>query len=443
MDCFIGLDMGTSAVKGVVVTENGTILSSSLGKFRYFEKNNEKRLNPKEFLDVCFCVIKDLCSNLDKGNEVKAICSCCAAGSLVFLGETLEPLTDIIGWQTAVDEDIYETLYSEEEKTEVYKTVGWPVLNGFPVAYLPYTKVKNQELLEGTRKLCMTAEYLNFALTGKWGISQSMGTPFYLMDQEKGVYNPKMLSRLGIKEEILPPIFNKGTVIGKISEDVAVELGLSADVKVVLGSFDHPSAATGAGVYKEGEMLLSCGTSWVEFFPVRSREMAIDTEFLVDRFMLVGAPYCVMSSLTSFSEKIDDFRKHYFGKISHKEFDEFLKGSTLGCNGLKFDLFCEEYPDCKNYSKSDIARAIIEAAANKLSENLEIARKKGLLCEKITMVGGITNSLVCVNVIAETIGKEIVVANGESAGAVGAAMLAAIGIGKFENEEEAFKVFNS
>jgi len=344
MDCFIGLDLGTSAIKGVVVAEKGKILSTASGKFNYFEKNNEKRLSPKEFLDTCFNVIKKLVANIDDDNKIIAICSCCASGSLIFLDESYEPIEDIIGWQTTVDEEIYQTLYSEEEKKEIYETVGWPVLNGFPVAYLPYISIKRPELLKKTKMLCMTAEYLNFTLTGEWGITQSMGTPFYLMDQEKGTYNHKMLSKLGITDKILPPIFDKGTVIGEVTIDVSNILGLPTGTKVVLGSFDHPSAATGTGVYNEGELLLSCGTSWVEFFPVNDRKNAIETGFLVDRYMLNGSSYCVMNSLTSFGEKVENFRKHYFGYISHKQFDEFAKQAPKGCNGLKFDLFSNIYP---------------------------------------------------------------------------------------------------
>lgn len=438
MDCFIGLDIGTSAVKGVVVAENGVILSTAIGNFNYYEKDNEKRLAPKEFLNVCLEVIKELVKNVENGNKIEAICSCCAAGNLVFLDNNYQPLTDIIGWQTTIDEEIYKTLYNESERAEVYKIVGWPVLNGFPVAYLPYLKVKNPELLRNTKMLSMTAEYLNFTLTGKWAISPSMGTPFYLMDQEKGLYNQKMLSRLEINEKILPPIMKKGAVIGEVTFNISKKIGLPIGTKVVLGGFDHPSAATGAGVYNEGEMLLSCGTSWVELFPINGRNKAIRTGFLVDRYMLSGVDYCAMNSLTSIGEKIDNFRKHYLGDISHNQFDEFAKKSTKGCSGLNFDLFSNTYPNCENYSRSDIARAIIEAAAVKLKENLIIAEEKGLSSKKITMVGGITNSDVCVKIISETIERHINVINGEFAGAVGSAMIAAIGVSKFTDEKEAF-----
>ena len=294
------------------------------------------------------------------------------------------------------------------------------------------------ELIENSEKIAMSAEYLNFALTGKWGISQSMGTPFFLMNQEKGTYNLSLLEKLGIPEEKLPPIYDKGTVLGSVKPDVACELGLSNDTKIVLGSFDHPSGAMGSGVFEEGEMLLSCGTSWVEFFPVSSREFAISTKGLVDRFMLDGSPYCVMKSITSVSEKIDALRQHYLGEISHKEYDDLAKEASLGCNGLRFKFTDEDYEIENKYTKSDIARAIIEGAALLLKDNLELLEKSGLKAEKITMIGGISNSKVCVDIVSKVLERPVMVSNGQGAGAVGACLLAGIGVGIYKSEKDAY-----
>ncbi len=440
MNCLIGLDIGTSAVKGVLLSVSGEIIATKSGSFNYHNNGTERLLKPNEFIDCCFSVINMLAEKLPEGGKIFAIGSCCAAGSLVFLDENLEPMYDIVGWQTSVDQSKYETFYTEEECAEVYNTVGWPVLNGFPVAYLPWLKSNESELLEKSKMICMAAEYLNFKLCGKFGISHSMATPFYLLDQAKGVYNAKMLEKLGISEAQLPKVYNKGTVLGNVIENEGLKL--SKDTAVVLGSFDHPSGAVGAGVYESGDMLLSCGTSWVEFFPVESREEAIKTGLLVDRFMLSGAPYCVMSSLTSVSEKISANRHHYLGEISHRELDELILQSSLGCNGLKIDLNANEYKDLSDYSKCDIARALYEAAAELVKENIAIAEEKGLKVNTLTMIGGITNSPVCVKVISEIIERDVKVINGESAGAVGAAMLAGIGVGIFENEKDSFSKMN-
>lgn len=440
MDYLIGLDIGTTAIKGVLMTVEGKVSKTFTGGYDYLIKENQKLLNPEEFLEVCFSVIKNLTGAITKEDDVLAICSCCASGNLILLGEENQPITPIIGWQTVVSEEDKNAFFTKAEQDRFYNMVGWPLSCRFPALYLAAIKIHKPELIENAEMIAMSAEYLNFALTGKWGISHSMGTPFFLMNQEKGTYNLPLLEKLGISEEKLPPIYNKGKVLGKVLPEIAEKLGLSNDTKIVLGSFDHPSGAMGAGVFEEGEMLLSCGTSWVEFFPVSSRELAISTKGLVDRFMLDGAPYCVMKSITSVSEKIDALRLHYLGEISHKEYDELVKGSSLGCNGLKFNFTDEDYTIGYEFSKSDIARAIIEGAALILKENLEALEKCGLKAEKITMIGGISNSADCVNIVSEVLGKPIRVANGQAAGAIGAALLGGIGVGIYKNEKDAFSI---
>jgi len=440
MEYLIGLDIGTTAIKGVIVSTKGEVLNTVTGGYNYFGEDGQKLLNPEEFIEVCFSVIKKLTDCLLRSDKVLSVCSCCASGNLIMLDKDDKPITPIIGWQTVVSAEDKNTFFTKEEQDSLYEIVGWPMGIRMPALYLAAIKIHKPELIEKAETIAMSAEFLNFTLTGKWGISHSMGTPSFLMNQEKGTYNMPLLKKLGIEDKNLPPIYNKGTVLGSVKPEIAEKIGLSADTKIVLGSFDHPSGAMGSGVFEEGEMLLSCGTSWVEFFPVSSRDFAISTRGLVDRFMLDGAPYCVMKSITSISEKIDALRLHYLGKISHKEYDDLVRGSSLGSNGLRFNFTEEDYTIGENYSKSDIARAIIEGAAFILKDNLETLEKCGLKAEKVTMIGGISNSADCVKIVSEVLKRPIRVANGQAAGAIGAALLGGIGVGVYKNEKDAYCV---
>lgn len=442
MNYLIGLDMGTTAIKGILMTVDGKVVNTVTGGYNYTVRENEKLLDPEEFLEVCFSTIRKLTESIGEDDKVLSICSCCASGNLVLLDKDFAPITPIIGWQTSVSAEDKNAFFTKEEQDAFYETVGWPLSKGFPALCLAAIKLHRPDLLENAGFVTMNAEYLNFALTGKWGIAHSMGTPFYLMDQAKGEYNAPLLEKLGIDVTMLPPIYDKGTVLGSLTQKSALALGLTTETKVVLGSFDHPSGAMGAGVFSEGEMLLSCGTSWVEFFPVPSREFAISTRGLVDRFMLDGSPYCVMKSITSVSEKIDALRLRLLGKISHAENDELLRKSTAGSNGLRFKFTEEDFAAAEGHSDSDIARAIIEGAALILKENLENLEKCGLRAEKITMIGGISNSAECVRVVSEVLQRPIKVSNGQAAGAVGAALLGGIGVGVYKNEKDAYSVIS-
>lgn len=449
MKYLIGLDIGTSAVKGALMDAETRIVSTSAAPFTYFQEGTAKLLDPDHFVDTCKSVIRKLaekaaadaerCGKGEKA-EIVAICSCCASGCPLFLDANLAPLTPIIGWQTSVEWDVLNKVYTKEEQDAFYRIVGWDFFDGMPAANLAWFKVSRPEILERTRFLCMSAEYLNYRLTGLWGLSHSMGTPSYLMDQEKGIYNSAMLEKFGLREEMLPPIYDKGTVLGVVKPEAAQELGLGNDTKIVLGTFDHPSGALGAGVIDEGEMLLSCGTSWVEFFPVADREFALTTGGLVDRFMLNGAPYCVMKSLESVSDKINGLREKLLGKIDFSENDALIQASEPGAHGLKFDFTDGDAERAKGFSRADIARAIIESAAVMLRDNLRQLELCGLRADDLTAIGGITNSATCVNVISEILGRKVKVVNGQAAGAVGSCLLAGIGTGVFPSEREAVNI---
>ena len=441
MKYLIGLDIGTSAVKGALLASDGRVIKVTDRKFTYIIDGSFRLLDPERFCDTCFDVIAELASSAD--GKVAALCSCHASGNPLFLDKSGAPLTRIIGWQSVISWDDINAVYTKAEQEAFYRTVGWGFFNGMVAADLAYIKVHRPDVLEKTEFLCMSAEYLNHKITGKWGISVSMGTPSYLMDQEKGVYNTAVLEKFGLTPDMLPPIFEKGTVLGTVLPDMADRLGLDADTAVVLGSFDHPSGALGAGVLQPGQLLLSCGTSWVELFPVESREHALSTGGLVDRFALHGPKWCVMSSLESISDKIDERRNHFFGSVAHKYFDGLAGEAKPGSGGLLIDFTYDDYKRAEGFDKRDIARAILEGAARLLKNNLKELEKCGLFADSITAIGGITNSKIATDIISTVLQREIKVVNGQSAGAVGSCLLGGMGTGLYKDEKEAFSVMEA
>ena len=436
MEYLIGLDIGTSAVKGALMSTDGAVVTTVFAPFTYRIEGGAKLLDPSHFTATCYSVIRSLSSAAD--GRVAALCSCCAAGDPVFLDADMKPMTPIFGWQSRVSQSDLDAVYTKEEQDAFYRRVGWPFLDCFPAAVLAQMKLHKPELLGRTKMLAMHAEYLNFGITGRWGMSRSMGTPSYLMDQEAGVYSRFMLDKFGLREEMLPPIYEKGTVLGTVLPDMSEELMLDDGCAVVLGSFDHPSGALGAGVLKERQLLLSCGTSWVELFPVASREHAISTGGLVDRFALHGPEWCVMKSLESVSDKIDRLREHFFGKVPHKVFDGLAGEGEPGCHGLRFDFTEDDFGRAKGFGERDIARAVIESAARLLRDNLTDLEGCGLYADSVTAIGGITNSKIATDIVSRVIERPIRVVNGQSAGAVGSCLLAGIGLGIFKDEQEAF-----
>lgn len=430
MDYLIGLDIGTSSVKAALMPVFGKLKMCKTKKHTYYNKDGFKTLDADEFCEGCFEVIKELTSQLDDNDKVLGVCASGASGNLLFVkdGRAVSP---VYGWQIKFDEEITDKVLGAFEPDFIYNAVGWPRNHGFPLDGLAYFKGTNPSVIEDADMICMHIEYFNFLLTGKWGITPSMGTPFYMINQEEIKYEQKFLDVLGIDELKLPPIMEHCSKLGEITEFASEKTGLKTGTPVILGTFDHPSAARGAGVFDEGEVLISCGTSWVVFVPLSKREDAISKRMLSDPFMYPKGNCSGMKSLTSVSDTIDKYMKKYLGDISFEELDRLSDKAPIGANGLLID----DDTDISGYEKTDIARAIMESIALRLNEFLKEYAKD---CRTIRLVGGITKSKVWSRVISEITGKTVEIINGEHAGAVGSAIMAGVGTGIYESEKQAF-----
>ena len=441
MKYLIGLDIGTSSVKGVLMTADGKVVKKAHEGFDYVTgAGNVVEIPANRFLNSCLKAIKTLSEASD--GEIAAICASAASGNLVVLDAFGNPSTPVINWQDKRVGDEARELLGDFDKDAFYRQIGWPFgFNAFPLAQLCYIKKHNPEIIEECGMVAMSTEYLYYVLTGKWGISSSAGTTFYLIDQEKGEYIPHLLEKLGIDERKLPPVMKCGEVLGGVKEDIAEVIGVKAGVPVVLGSFDHPSAARGVGVLDEGQMLLSCGTSWVGFFPVNSREKIAAAKTLIDPFLSdKGGAWATMASVASLSLRIKLYVNRYIddSREAFHLFAKYAAESELGAGGLVINPK-DDFDDEKilKFEKKHIARAIMEGTVKLLKEKLDALREKGISADSAIMVGGPSENPMWIQVIKEICGIPVKVIHGEVAGAVGACVLGGIGVGLYADERDA------
>jgi sugar (pentulose or hexulose) kinase len=249
---------------------------------------------------------------------VLGICASSASGNLLVTDKNGHPACPIVNWRdTRVGNEAFNIL-GKIDTEALYNRTGWPFdYRTFPLAQLCYIREHSPSIIDDAGTVCMSTEYLYYTLTGKWGISTSAGTPFYLIDQQKGTYISEILDALLIRENQLPPVFSCGSVLGCITHEASRAFNLPEGIPIVLGSFDHPSAARGAGVLKEGEILLSCGTSWVVFFPAVSRELLVKGKFLIDPFLSPGGCWGGMVSAAALSDNMEKYVHRYIDNSEH------------------------------------------------------------------------------------------------------------------------------
>lgn len=446
MEYLIGLDIGTSSVKGILMTTEGVTVHTAKEVFIYRElPNGGVEIDAEDYLSACYKALKTL-AGAANGETIKGVCASSASGNLLLLGKDGKPLTPIINWQDKRVTDEAKDVLGDMDDEAFYRQIGWPFrYKTFPLAHLCYIKKHNPKLLEECGMVCMSTEYLYYMLTGKWGISTSAGTTFYLIDQQKGTYIPELLDIFGLEETQLPPVMSCGQVLGMVTEEVEAACGVPAGTPVVLGSFDHPSAARGVGVLKEGEVLLSCGTSWVSFFPLADREKGLNANMLLDPFLSPTGCYAGMSSIASLSGRLQLYVHRYIdaSKEAFQKLSEYAKASERGAGGLSINPL-EEPNDhtVLAYPKEHIARAIMEGTVELLRNRLEALAAKGVIAKTAVMVGGPSEDPFWITLIEEMCGISVKVMHGSFAGAVGAAVIAGVGVGVYQ-DEEAFTQLNS
>ncbi|MDI6775344.1 MAG: FGGY family carbohydrate kinase [Verrucomicrobiota bacterium] len=424
MDTLLGIDLGTSAIKGVLLASDGRILArerkaTELIRPRpgYVEFSSERSY---ELLGE---VIRSLILAAS-GSKVRAIALSGATGNTLLLDRNGVPLANAINWMDARAADDLRVDPAGITPAEIYRTVGWPYFRGFPLVELAWLKQNRPDLFDRAAMAAMNITYLYHRLTGRYGMDHSTATTFYLQDQVKRAWHKPFLTWLGLRTEQLPVLLPSGTVLGTVTARSAKDTRLPEGAAVVMGAFDHPSAARGCGALRPGKALLSCGTSWVGFYPVADREIALSQNMLADPFLSPAGPWGAMFSLPRIGEKVQEFVAR-----------TFAAESSMSARYAKFNETAGRSPP----GAGDSCRALMENIALDTKAKMDSLRLAGLRYDRIVMVGGPAESPVWTQILADTIGVEIVLTEaGAYAGALGAAILAGIGTRIFADETDGF-----
>ena len=426
---YIGFDLGTTNIKAVLVDDSLSVISAAKREMNYIEPQpGFKETNPEILFNSICDILNELVTSAENKNDIKAICFSGATGNTMLLDEANKPLTNIISW---LDTRPVKSLFTIEE---VYPVTGWPAVEIFPLAHLSWWKENSNEIYKKAKRIVMNNDFITSRLTGNFALDYSTATTSHLYNQLDKCWHKPFLDKLGIKETQLSKLLPAGTPIGNLTKFAAEQTGLSEDVIVISGAFDHPSAARAMGVVKEGDLLLSCGTSWVGFFPIIDREKALELKVLIDPYLSDDTgQWGAIFSLPKLGIEIDNWinKLTEINGISESEKFEFFNHeagkSNSGANSLIINI--KDKPTNKileNNPAADVARAVMESAARMLKNEIKKINSAGIITQNIVMVGGPTNSSIWPGIISEITGIKIKLGNGEYAGAIGAAQLAKI-----------------
>ncbi|XME03153.1 xylulokinase [Lachnospiraceae bacterium C1.1] len=444
---YIGVDLGTSAVKLMLMASDGKILKIVSREYPVsFPHAGWSEQNPKDWYEAVIDGIKELTADFDK-NEIAGIGCGGQMHGLVALDENDEVIRPAILWNDG--RTVEETEYLNEVigKKKLAQYTGNIAFAGFTAPKILWMKKHEPEKFDKIRKIMLPKDYINYKLTGVHSTDYSDASGMLLLDVANKCWSKEMAEICGIDMKVLPGLFESYEIIGNLSKEAAELLGLNENVKVVAGAGDNAAAAVGTGTVGDGSCNISVGTSGTIF--IASRDFKMDSNNALHSFDHADGHYHLMGCMLSAAS----CKKWWFEDILKTDdyAGEEKRIDKLGENNIFFlpYLMGERSPHndtsargafigmSMDSSRADMSQAVIEGIMFGLRDSLEIARSLGLKIEKSKICGGGSRGVLSKKIAASVMNLELEIIENEQGPALGGAMLAAVGAGEYKSVEEA------
>ena len=432
---FIGIDLGTSGLRAILVDQYGSFVASSEAKYKVTNKNpGWSEQDPEDWIKACKLVFKELQTNFP--NEISKLRSIGVAGHMhgaVLLDKLQKPMRPCILWNDTRSHIEAESLDSQEHVRELSGNIVFP---GFTAPKLLWVKNNEPELFERVETVVLPSGFLNTWLIGApfADMSDSAGTSW--LDIKKRKWSKHLISISDMKMEQMPKLVEGNQVAGQMRADLTTEFGFPKDVKIVGGAGDNAAAACGVGAINEGDGFVSLGTSGVLLL---SRDQCNPfTDAAVHTFChAIPQKWYQMGVILSATDSIN-----WLSKISGKsavELDQLLPDQPSGPANERFFPYLsgERTPLNDPHIRAGfsglgqtsdlkkLTQAVMEGVCFALRDCLEAIRETGASPSSLLAIGGGSASQFWLQTLSNVLNLELEKPkSGEFGAALGAARLA-------------------
>ena len=444
---YIGVDLGTSAVKLLLMDETGKIHNIVSKEYPIsFPHPGWSEQNPEDWFAESMEGMKELIAECDK-SQVAGIGFGGQMHGLVALDAEDQVIRPAILWNDGRTTKETEYLNEEIGRETLSKYTANIAFAGFTAPKILWMKENEPDKFARISKIMLPKDYLAYRLSGVHCTDYSDASGMLLLDVEHKCWSKEMIEICGISEEQLPKLFESYEVVGTLKGEIASELGLSEQVRVVAGAGDNAAAAVGTGTVGEGKCNISLGTSGTIF--ISSKNFGVDEHNALHSFDHADGNYHLMGCMLSAAS----CNKWWMDEVLRtKEYGEEQKKITkLGENNVFYlpYLMGERSPhnDPKaratftgmtmDTTREDMTQAVLEGVAFGLRDSLEVARNLGIKIERTKICGGGAKSPLWKKIIANVMNLKVDVIESEEGPGYGGAMLAAVGCGAFASVEDA------
>lgn len=444
---YIGIDLGTSAVKLLLMDEKGAIRKIVSREYPlYFPHPGWSEQKPEDWYTNTIAGIKELTSDCDK-SQVAGISFGGQMHGLVVLDENDNVIRPALLWNDGRTWEECDYLNNVIGKETLSKYTANISFTGFTAPKILWMKNKEPENFARIKKIMLPKDYLAYKLSGVHCTDVSDASGMLLFDVKNKCWSKEMCDICGISVDQLASIYESYETVGTLKEDIAKELGLSSSVKIVAGAGDNAAAAVGTGTVGDGMCNISLGTSGTIF--ISSQNFGVDKNNALHAFAHADGHYhlmgCMLSAASCNKWWMDDI-------IGTKDYATEQKAIlNLGENNVFFlpYLMGERSPHnnpnargtfiglTMDSTRTDMTQAVLEGVAFAIRDSFEIAKSLGIQIERTKICGGGAKSPLWKKIMANVLNIKVDVIESEEGPALGGAILAAVANGEFSSVEDA------
>lgn len=443
MGYYLGADLGTSALKLLLVDSCGKIVKMATRPYPVsYPQPAWSEQAPQDWWTAFVSAVKELTSGTDR-SQIKAIGVGGQMHGLVMLDENDRVIRPAILWNDGRTDRETAYLNGVIGKEHLSQHTANIAFAGFTAPKLLWVKNNEPKNFKKAHKIMLPKDYINYKLTGVHCTDYSDASGMLLLDVKNKCWSKEMLDICGISEEQMPKLFESYETVGTPLAEIAAQLGLPAGVKVVAGAGDNAAAAIGTGTIQNGRCNISLGTSGTVF--ISSDAFGVDRENALHSFCHGSGNYHLMACILSaascnkwFCEEIlktDNFRDEqaeitdaHLGK-NDVFFLPYLMGERSPINDTDArGAFIGMHLDTK---RKDMVQAILEGVAFAVRDNFEVAKEQGIELQVSTLCGGGAKSALWRKILANVLNMDIAIPIAEEGPGFGGAMLAMVGNKKY------------
>lgn len=463
MGFLVGVDVGTSGTKAVLVDESGAVVASATFEYSiYSEKPLWSEQDPEDWWRASVSAVRAVVAGADvDASDISGIGLTGQMHGLVMLDKDHAVIRRAILWndqRTALEcDDIEHAVGGREELIRLVKN---PALTGFTAPKILWVRKNEPDLYDKARAFLLPKDYIRFRMTGEFATDVSDASGMLLLNIEKRDWCSELLDALQIDRALLPSLYEGPEETGRLTKVAAELLGLKPGIPVAAGGGDQAAGAVGNGIVRSGAVSATIGTSGVVF--AHSDTPSTDPEGRLHTFChAVPGKWHLMGVVLSAGGSFQWFRNILCAEESslaarlgvdpYELITQQAGVAPVGSEGLIFlpYLTGERTPHADpfargafiglttRHSKCHLARSIMEGATLAMRDSLEIIRGLGVPVTEIRVSGGGARSSFWRSIQADIYGNDVVTVSASEGPAFGAALLAGVMTGAWQSVESA------